>query len=710
MGGPRCERFRFNQSGADERGMRRRLTPALRGRLTRRAIAHSPHVWRVTGATFLVFALVHVAVALTVAEFDAPKLFLQAGLVGVLGLGVLLTRPPELGSPAAHVTVAAVYGSIATAVLAHAPYGAVALVSAMFIPLLIALWADDARAARLHLAAAAAALLAASVVSDDSGRTLVATVCALPGAAMMLVVAHAIFDAMEAQTVAMDRYARLDPITGYGNARMLEEELDAELQRQSGLAGRFALVDVQIEDFAGMETQIGHAAADAVITALGAGLSSAASTGATITRAEGSNFIVLLPGADDSAADAYVAAVRTAFPSALAGRPLQLAAGHATHPSDGLAAGELRDVARARRDLPSDLPPCGSDEIPPTWTVVLDQPEPVPVQALPRRVSRRDLATDPMAWRWISAMLLASGITIAIGTQLIGSATRWQELVAAVMVAVGAIRVLRRPPAVTSVWNHVFVALGYILPFCALWAAAPHAEWMIGAALFAPLGIVARLVHRPFIVAHLVAATLPALILALSGAVDHPSAVALMSLILVTWIVGASAAAIFGAADQQWAQVTDVVGRDPLTGAATAALFDERLAEEFERHRELQLAFLVIDLDLEGFEAFARVQGRQASTACLRSVYGAITAALGPDATVARIEGSRFRVLVPFAGLEDAERFIDAIEDEIERALDRPAVRRMRGGYAECVGGITDPLEAVQLASARRRELERAAA
>lgn len=690
--------------------MRRRLSPALRGRLTRRAIAHSPHVWRVTGATFLVFALVHAAVALTVPEFSATHLVLQAALVGALGIGFLLTRPPELGSPAAHCAVAAVYGSIATAVLAHAPYGAVALVSAVFIPLLIALWIDHVPAARVHLAAAATALLAASLLGDDSGRTLVATLCALPGAAMMLVVSTAIFDAMETQTAAMDRYARLDPITGCGNPRMLEEELAGELQRQSGLAGRFTLVDLQIHDFAAIEAQIGHAAADAVITALGAGLTEAAGAGATVTRADGSNFVVLLPGADDGSTEDYVAAVRAAFPGTLAGRPLRLAAGHATHPSDGVDAEQLRDVARARRDLPSDIPSCGSEEIPPTWTVVLDQPEPVPVPELPRRVSRRDLATDPMAWRWISAMVLANGVTVAIGTQIVGGATRWQELVAAAMVAIGIVRVCTRPPAVTSAWNHLFVALGYLLPFAAFCAAAPHAEWMIGAALFAPLGIVARLVRRPLIVAHLVAATLPALALALSGAVDHPSSVALGSLVLVTWILGASAAAVFGAADQQWAQVIDVVGRDPLTGAATAPLFEERLRAEFERHRELQLAFLIVDLDLDGFEAYARGRGRAAAAACLRGLHGAITAALGPDATVARIEGSRFRALVPFAGLEDAERFIDTIEDEVERALDGSAMRRVRSGYAECVGGVTDPFEAVELASRRRRDLERAAA
>ncbi len=690
--------------------MRRRLTPALRGRLTRRAIAHSPHVWRITGATLLVFGVVHVIVAQTVPDFDAGHLVLQAALVGVLGLGVLATRPPELGSTGAHVVLVATYGSIATSMAAHAPYGAAALVSALFIPLLIALWIDRPAPARAHLAAAAGLLLLASATTDPSGRTLVATLCALPGAAMMLIVATAIFDAMEAQTDAMDRYARLDPITGCGNAQMLREELAGELQRQSGITGRFALVELSIEAFDTIEARVGHAAADAVLTALGAQLTAAASPGATITRNDDGHFVVLLPGASDDAAGSYVTTVRSTFPAALAGQPLRLRTGHAAYPADGNGASQLLDAARSRHDLADDVPTCDGVDIPPTWNVVLDQPEPVPMAELPRRVSRRDLATDPMVWRWISLMMLVSGVTIGAATQLIGSATGWQAAVAVAMIATGLIRLVTTPPDVGSAANHLFVALGYALPFCAMWAAAPSAEWMIGAALFAPLGIVARLVRRPLIVAHLLGATVPLLVLAASGAVDDPSRVALGSLALVTWIVGGSAAAVFVAADRQWEQVTAVVGHDPLTGAATPALFRDRLTAEVERHRELQLAFLLVDLDLDGFEAYARANGRAAGSACLRAVADAIEAALGPDATVARVEGSRFQLLIPFAGLEDAELLIDAIEHRIEEDLPGRAARRVRTGFAECVAGVTDPVEALALASARRQLLEPLAA
>lgn len=702
--------FRFDHRSADDPGMRRRLTPALRGRLTRRAIAHSPHVWRITGITLIAFAVVHLVVAATVPEFDTARLALQAVLVAAFGTVVLASRPPELGSPAAHVVLVATYGSIATSVAAHAPYGATALTSIIFVPLLISLWMDRPEAARAHLAAAALILVATSAATDPSGRTLVAAICALPGAAMMLIVSSAIFDAMEAQTAAMDRYARLDPITGCGNERMLEEELSGELQRQSGRAGRLVLVDLEIDDFSAIESTIGHAAADAVLTALGGALRDAAGAGATISRIDGARFAVLLPGASDEAARTLVAAVRAAFPGTLAGRPLRIRAGHAAHPADGQSARQLREAARARRELPGDTPACGGETIPPTWNVVLDQPEPVPVQQLPRRVSRHELATDPMVWRWISLLILASGTTIAVGTQLVGDASTWQQALAGAMIAVGLLRLATRPPAVTSWRNHLFVALGYLLPFGALWAAAPHAEWMVGAALFAQLGIVARLVHRPLIVAHLLAATVPLVVLAASGAVDEPSRVALGSLVLVTWVVGGSAAAVFGAADHQWRQVTEIVGRDPLTGAVTAPVLHERLLSEVERHRALQLSFLLVDLDLDGFEAYARAHGRAAATACLRTVAGAIAAAIGSEATVARIEGSRFQLLIPFAGLEDAEPLIDAIEQRIEHDLAGRAARRVRTGFAECIAGVTDPHEALAAAAARREQLYPAAA
>jgi GGDEF domain-containing protein len=683
--------------------MRRRLAPALRGRITRRALAHSPAVWNVMGATLVAFGLVHVVVAATVPAFDSGRLLFQAALVATLGTGVLLTRPPQLDSPGAHVVVAAVYLSIATAVYAHAPFGAVALVSAVFIPLILAIWFDRRAIVSAHLLAAGVALVVASLAGDETGRTLTATLCILPATAMMLGVVMAVFDAMEAQTSAMDRFVRSDPLTGAGNERMLAEELSAELTRQRGLAGRFALIDVAIDGFDTMEARIGHAAADAVLTALAHALQTVAMPDSTVTRLEGSTFVVVLPGADAGAAADAIQAVRTAFPGTLGGQPLILRGGYACSPTDGASATALRAIARERRQAASGAAVCGGTDVPPTWNVVLDQPEAVPMPALPRRVSRRDLATDPMAWRWIGAVTLANGLTIGAATHLIGvdpSPLTW--VASGAMVLVGLARVFGRPPALSSVRTHVFVALGYLLPFGATWAAAPHGEWMIGAALLAPLGIVARLTDRPQIVAHLIAATVPSVVLAASGAVDEPTRVALASLVLVTWILGGCSAAVFKGAEAQWAEVTRLIGHDPLTGAATAPLFEERLAAEVVRHEELQLALLVGELDLDGFEATARTRGRAQAAELLTAVANAISAAAGPGSTVARIEGSRFRFLIPVSALDDADPFINGIETGVEAALASEPALRLRIGFAEIIAGADDPATAIARASERR--------
>jgi diguanylate cyclase (GGDEF)-like protein/PAS domain S-box-containing protein len=110
------------------------------------------------------------------------------------------------------------------------------------------------------------------------------------------------------------------------------------------------------------------------------------------------------------------------------------------------------------------------------------------------------------------------------------------------------------------------------------------------------------------------------------------------------------------------AAVEALAYRDPLTGLANRASFEDRLQLELARaeraHKKLALVFL----DLDGFKRINDAHGHAIGDELLRSVAKRLREALRAEDTVARLGGDEFTVLLPgLAAASDAELVLEKL-------------------------------------------------
>lgn len=640
----------------------RKLAPALVGRVTRRSIVHSPHTWNATAATFVIFAITDLVVSFTIPSFDAHRLYLLAAGVGAVGIAVFFTRPPERGSVWTHLLVAAVYCGVAFAVFAHAPQGSAPLVTGMFIPVLAALWIPDRRQAAAHLALACALLVAAALSGGNDDQTLAAVLCFLPALIALYAVTTVVLDALDAQAAVLDDLALRDPLTGVGNQRLLQGELGAELTRHRSASRQLSVVDVGVDRFGDLLERIGSAASDAVLLALAGALRTLAPTGATVARVAGDHFTVLLPNTTPEVAEQFADRVSQALPSHVGGGALGVAAGVATYPEDAVDAATLVGIAARRRTTAPVRAAAQAelaDEATP-WQVMVGGFEAAAAPPLPPRVRRVDIAADRWIWRAIGLGIAGYCVLSAIAWTLIDDfAAAWFPIAAAAGAIGGASLLVTRPARIESPLNHAVIAMGYLLPIVALIAAAPDASWAAATGLLSPLLITSRLTDRRQSAAHLVALTVLLTAASIVCRVDAPTIVGVLALVTNSWILGVCTVVVFEAAERQSSEIASLLVRDPLTGAGNRRLLLDRLEEEVARHATLQMPLVFVDLELRDFDALVHTHGRRAANTLLRNTAAAADRVAGPGATVARITGGRFGLLLPLTGLDEPDRLGD---------------------------------------------------
>lgn len=664
-------------------------------------------------AVFIILGLSDVPLALGATEFATGPLIIVATYSIALGLIIAITRPPERGSVGSNLVVTGVYTAIALAVWAHAPQGSGPVITGMFIPVLIALWIEDRRHAALHLIAASSCLLGAALSGGNDSGTLVAVLCFIPASALLLIVCTLVLDALDAQGKALDVLALRDPLTGVGNRRMLESELATELTRARSLGRTVTVAELGLSNFQALNAQVGRTAGDAVLTAIAGALRERAPQGATVTRLEADRFVVVLPDSSTERAAEYLEAVRASVPTHAGAHPLTLTAGLASSETDGEDAAALivaAHAARAERAMPlGRTPATTSGSAPAPWTLVLTGLDLAPPPNLPRRVRRRDIARDRLIWRFVGIAIVFYAIALTAGHLAWPDELRGDALpyVAAVAVVAGVAVLLSRPPAIGTRRNHLAISATYVLPFAAMLTAAPQMSWLVGAGVLAPLLASVRVVRRREVLAHLALATMLYVALAFSGRVDQPGSVALLALSLNTWVLGVCTTIVMEAAEAQWAQIERLLLRDPLTGAGNAELLRARLTEELPRHDALQLPLALVELDLADFDEILHRDGRGTANQVLRDAAQAIAATAGPQATVGRIGGSTFQILVPLADVDElAPDRTENLRMDLRRAV--ASISRRGRTILPRVGvaiypddGVT-PEALVQLARARR--------
>ena len=119
-----------------------------------------------------------------------------------------------------------------------------------------------------------------------------------------------------------------DPLTGLANARLLARAADRALARAStsGTEPAVALLFVDLDGFKPVNDELGHEAGDEVLRECGARLRSAVRDSDTVARIGGDEFVVLMPGAGETAATRTAARLRELLvePISVGGEQVQL--------------------------------------------------------------------------------------------------------------------------------------------------------------------------------------------------------------------------------------------------------------------------------------------------------------------------------------------------------------------------------------------------
>ncbi len=171
---------------------------------------------------------------------------------------------------------------------------------------------------------------------------------------------------------------------------------------------------------------------------------------------------------------------------------------------------------------------------------------------------------------------------------------------------------------------------------------------------------------------------------------------------------------VVGTATARWradAEIARLALRDPLTGLANRPLFENRLEQALERARREQGDAAVLFVDIDGFARLNDGFGYRTGDEVLVGVGARLVATLPADATVGRLAGDDFGVLVPGVAsdreaLEIAERIGAALREpmlaagrELSLTASIGAVLTERG-----TASVSEILRTVTVAATRARE------
>jgi len=131
--------------------------------------------------------------------------------------------------------------------------------------------------------------------------------------------------------LSLKEIAATDPLTGLGNRRELDRQLNLELRRSSRTAQPLSLLYLDLDHFKHYNDRYGHPAGDELLIKLGGLLADSVRSSDLVARIGGEEFIVLLPGTDIEGAIILGEKLRQVVAERLgARRPITLSVGAAT--------------------------------------------------------------------------------------------------------------------------------------------------------------------------------------------------------------------------------------------------------------------------------------------------------------------------------------------------------------------------------------------
>ncbi len=111
--------------------------------------------------------------------------------------------------------------------------------------------------------------------------------------------------------------ARTDPLTGLGNRRQWDEQLELELERARRAGSGLAVALVDLDRFKAVNDTLGHAAGDRLLREVAEAFAGAVRSIDLVTRVGGEEFAVALPTSSLELAAQIVERLRTSVPSGI---------------------------------------------------------------------------------------------------------------------------------------------------------------------------------------------------------------------------------------------------------------------------------------------------------------------------------------------------------------------------------------------------------
>ena len=152
------------------------------------------------------------------------------------------------------------------------------------------------------------------------------------------------------------------------------------------------------------------------------------------------------------------------------------------------------------------------------------------------------------------------------------------------------------------------------------------------------------------------------------------------------------------------AVLTERAVRDPLTGLANRALFEERLRAVLARDARSGESSGLLFLDLDGFKAVNDRHGHAVGDDVLRAVAERLSATVRPSDTVARLGGDEFVILVETASENALDALVQRLRSTVSAPLRLGTLNLTVGvsiGVALCQAGRSDPKSLLAQADAR---------
>ncbi len=294
-------------------------------------------IGRLAGLLFLVGALGSIPVN----QLFEPAVDARAHLVTALGVasGLLCFVLPwdRIAERRFHVLPPIAAIEVALTMWGVSPHGLAYSWFLVFI-VVFAGYAFESRKAVAAHSLWASAVLAVPIVTTTDDRMVNAVAESLIALPILLVTAGVVVHLRERLTsaiAAVGAEARLDPLTGVGNYRLLDERLRYEVLRHRRTGRPLSVVVLDLDNFKAVNDVLGHLAGDQLLREVAESLRKSVREADTVIRQGGDEFCIVAPETSADEAALLVGRVKHALRGLVAvGEPLSTSAGCATFPDD----------------------------------------------------------------------------------------------------------------------------------------------------------------------------------------------------------------------------------------------------------------------------------------------------------------------------------------------------------------------------------------